>query len=101
MTLAHRTAHDMAKCLASYIDSPERIQSEVATVWDNPPHLWAIKRYRKQHLNPKVMLATRDYERGVVNDDERYADEMARSSAALRDGVISLLLDMRCRGNAT
>ncbi len=98
MSLAHRNAHGMAKCLASYIDSPERIRAEVATVWDNVPYLWAIKRYRKQHLNPKVILSTRDYERGVVNDDERYADQMARSSAALRDGVISLLLDIRARG---
>lgn len=100
MILAHRTAHDMARSLATYIACPDTIRKEVLTVFDRAPHVSTIRRYRKQFVR-NLHGNINDYDRHVVASDRYYAEAMLRGSEMLRERVNAALAPRIARETET
>ena len=85
----HHSSNDMARCLASYMDSPQRIYDEVIAEWASSPCVTTIREYIVRHQRGKF-YAARDYDPGIPTHDEKHLIAMEIASAALRNRVHAL-----------
>ena len=53
----HHSSNDMARCLASYMDCPQRIYDEVIAEWSASPCVTTIREYIARHQRNKLHAA--------------------------------------------
>lgn len=87
-----RTPHKMARVLASYIDCPRRIRSEVLACFLTAPHVSTIAEYRREHLRPK-----RDEIEPCQPHDGYWPDEASRQAERANREYVRRLTSEKAR----
>ena len=80
----HHSSNDMARCLASYMDCPQRIYDEVIAEWSASPCVTTIREYIARHQRNKLRDDARDYDPGIPTRDEKHLIAMEIASADLK-----------------
>lgn len=87
----HRDPFSMAKSLATYIDDPNRIQSEVFSAFGIKLHMSTIKTLRHgfvYHKAQKKRIGSRPYDMSQNESDRKYREGMEAASQALALRII-------------